>query len=73
MGFTLSQLFCVEIPPLGLREMLASALVLAGGAKPASLYLERHKIKCSVAFNTSLGLELDFFPVLPPASAVNFY
>lgn len=48
-----------------------SALVMAGGAKPASHYLDSHNYKCSIAFSVSLGLALDFFSVLPPASAAN--
>lgn len=52
-------------------EKLMSALILAGGAKPATHYLHSHKPKCSMPFNVSLGLEPVTFSILPPASAAN--
>lgn len=54
-----------------LWEKLMSALILAGGAKPATHYLHSHKPKCSMPFNVSLGLEPVTFSILPPASAAN--
>lgn len=52
-------------------EKLMSALILTGGAKPATHYLHSHKLKCSTAFSVSLGLEPVPFSILPPASAAN--
>lgn len=54
-----------------LWEKLMSALIMSGGAKPATHYLRSHKLKCSRAFSVSLGLEPVTFSILPPASAAN--
>lgn len=48
-----------------------SALILAEGAKPATHYLQSHRLECSIAFSVSLGLEPVTFCILPPASAAN--
>lgn len=45
--------------------------MLAGGAKPATHYLQSHKHLCSIAFGVNLGLEPVTVSILPPASAAD--
>lgn len=73
VGLTQSQLFCLEIPslePLGKINFI-NALMLAGGAKPATHYLQSHKHLCSIAFGVNSGLEPVTVSILPPASAAD--